>query len=117
MATASTLCMGGSVASDLQLDLEALSIFADNLDHVRGQWDGSSVTLDPPVGLGPDEDLNGTLSDFTQAWARAATSIDSFIITLSMMCRDTVAKFQSTDHTVAKALDVPRNVGHHIYSY
>lgn len=109
--------MGGSVASDLQLDLEALSIFADNLDHVRGQWDGSAVALDPPVGLGSDADLTGTIGDFTQTWARAATYIDTFITTLSMMCRDTVAKFQSTDQTMADALDGPRIVGHHVYSY
>ena len=109
--------MGGSVASDLQLDIEALSIFADNLDRVRGQWDGSSVTLDPPIGLGPDPDLTGTLSDFTQAWTRAATSIDTFITTLSMMCRDTVAKFQNADHAMAKSLDTPHVDGHLVYSY
>jgi hypothetical protein len=105
------------VASDLQLDLEALSIFAGNLDKVRGQWDGSAGTLDPPIGLGADADLAGTMNDFSQTWAKAATSIDTFIITLSMMCRDTVSKFQSTDQAMANALNGPRVIGHHDYNY
>ena len=103
------------MTSDLQLDLDALAVFADDLDRVRGQWDGSAQTLDPPIGLGGSPDLTGVMADFSQTWARAATSIDTFITSLSAMCRDTVTKFQSTDHSLATALDGPRVVDHRGY--
>lgn len=104
--------------SDLQLDLDGISTFADQMDRIRGQWDGSALTLDPPIGLGGDSQLTDLMAEFTTAWTKAATSIDSFISVLSSMCRDSVARFHETDGTLARQTTDPdgrRISGHHVY--
>jgi hypothetical protein len=104
--------------SDLQLDLDGMSVFADQVDRIRGQWDGSALTLDPPIGLGDESQLTDLMAEFTTAWTKAATSIDSFISVLSSMCRDSVARFQETDGNLSGQ---PANLtgghvsGHHLY--
>ena len=103
---------------DLQLDLDGISTFADQVDRIRGQWEGSALTLDPPIGLGGESQLTDLMTEFTAAWAKAATSIDSFISVLSSMCRDSVTRFQQTDGALAGQAADPdgrRIVGHHVY--
>ncbi|MBS2545385.1 hypothetical protein KGQ19_00735 [Catenulispora sp. NL8] len=104
--------------TELQLDFNGLSTFADQADRIRGQWDGSALTLDPPIGLGDEGQLTDLMAEFTAAWTKAATSIDSFISVLSSMCRDSVARFQQTDGTLARQATDPdgdRISGHHVY--
>ena len=106
--------------SDLQLDLDGISTFADRVDRLRGQWDGSALTLDPPIGLGGESQLTDLMAEFATAWSKAATSIDSFISVLSSMCRDSVAHFQAADSALtdqAAELTGGHVTGHHVYGF
>jgi hypothetical protein len=98
------------VAGDLNLDPAAISALGDALGRLRGQWEGSAVTLDPPLGLGGDEPLTGTLGEFTTAWAKAATSIDTFVAALAAMCHGVGQGFHDTD--IALAQGAQRVHGH-----
>jgi hypothetical protein len=92
-----------AAAGDLQVDFDGIHLFADGLDRLSGQWDGSAVRLDPYSGLGGDAGLIGVADDFTNAWTQAATSIDSFISTLASMCRDAVVRLRQVDSDLANA--------------
>lgn len=53
----------------------------------------------------------------TTAWAKAATSIDSFIGTLSSMCQNTVAKLHGADKALGDAVTLPHAPKHRDYAY
>lgn len=96
----------GDGSNDLQVDYDGLNRFADELDSLRGQWDGSRSELDPRAGLGGAADLTEAVADFTNEWAAAAKAIDSFMSMLSTMCRTAVETYTATDHSLA-AIDAP----------
>jgi hypothetical protein len=77
---------------------------------MRGQWDGDAVTLDPPIGLGDDPSMTDALRDFTTAWAKAATGIDTFVAALAAMCHGVAEGFHDAD--IALANGAERMHGH-----
>jgi len=91
----------GNGTSDLRVDYDGLNRFADELDGLRGQWDGSRPELDPTLGLGGAADLTEAVAEFTNEWAAAAKVIDSFMTMLSTMCRTAVQAYSATDHGLA----------------
>ena len=98
------------MAADLNLDPAAISALGDALGRLRGQWQGSAVTLDPPIGLGDNPSMVATLHDFTTNWAKAATAIDTFTAALAAMCHGVGEGFHAMDIAMANA--TPRVHGH-----
>jgi hypothetical protein len=96
-----TLINDGSGGKDLSVDYDGLGRFADGLDVLQGQWNGSRPTLDPTSGLGNAPDLTEAVADFTREWAAAAKIIDGFMSTLSGMCRKAVEMYTATDQNLA----------------
>lgn len=93
------------MAGDLNLDPAAISGLGDTLGRMRGQWDGSAVTLDPPIGLGGDPSMTDALSEFCTAWAKAATAIDTFVAALAAMCHGVAEGFHDADIALANGAE------------
>lgn len=72
---------------------------------MRGQWDGNAVTLDPPIGLGGDQSMADTLGEFSTAWAKAATAIDTFVAALAAMCHGVGEGFHADDIALANGAE------------
>lgn len=96
-----TLINDGSGGNDLSVDYVGLGRFADGLDVLQGQWNGSRPTLDPTSGLGNAPDLTEAVADFAREWAAASKIIDGFMTTLSGMCRKAVTVYTAADQNLA----------------
>ena len=90
----------------LAADLDGIESWGSALDNVREGLD-TPVTLtgDDQIGSDPaSTTVQSALSDFDSSLTTARSIIDSYMVALSRMCKDTAAKIREMDHSLARPL-------------
>ena len=97
---------------DLSADLSGVQGFADQLDTLRQQLDLSGQTVSGSGAADGDPQVADGLQTFGGACTHAQTVIDSYLVALSGMARQTVTVLKAADAQLAKqAKPVPVHSG------
>lgn len=97
------------MADQLNVDVDALELFASQLDVTRSQFDATAGTISGAGGLG-DPRLISALADFAQRWAVHREVLDSYFNALSRMVSDSAKTLRQQDTALAR---IPQNAGMH----
>lgn len=90
------------MADRLNADVDALELFASQLDVTRSQFDATSKDVSGAgSGLG-DPRLVSALSDFDQRWRAHREVLDSYFSALSRMVSDSAKTLRQKDVELAK---------------
>ena len=90
------------MADQLNADVDALELFAGQLDVTRSQFDATSKDMaGAGSGLG-DPRLISALSDFDQRWRAHREVLDSYFSALSRMVSDSAKTLRQKDAELAK---------------
>jgi hypothetical protein len=90
--------------AQLAIDLDGIQAWGQALTSVRLGIDQQVAFAPGDDQLGPDPasvTVQRALTDFDTAWKQGREIIDSYMVALSKMCDDTVAKIRELDHSLA----------------
>lgn len=90
------------MADKLNADVDALEIFASQLDVTRSQFDATSQDVSGAgSGLG-DTRLSSALADFDAKWRAHREVLDSYFSALSRMVGDSAKTLRQQDAQLAR---------------
>jgi hypothetical protein len=88
------------MADRLNADVDALELFASQLDVTRSQFDATAKSISCD-GLG-DPRLTAALADFSQRWGTHREVLDSYFSALSRMVGDSAKTLRQQDANLAQ---------------
>lgn len=90
------------MADQLNVDVDALELFASQLDVTRAQFDATAKDISG-VGSSPgNARLSSALADFDQQWRVHREVLDSYFTALSRMVSDSAKTLRQQDMNLAR---------------
>lgn len=91
------------MADQLNVDVDALELFASQLDVTRSQFDATAKSISAPGGGLGGPRLAAALADFSQRWGVHREVLDSYFSALSRMVGDSAKTLRQQDVALAQA--------------